>query len=168
MVSNSVFTYLRGTETHLAMETRPNTINFSSNNLPSCSQTTERYTEVWFGRCLAVKVLMDKKQEYDWDQFYKTIQKLQPNAVMAIMGDDVRWVGNEKGYGRETEWSATALVPGIYSRSDSINTVLGLKNKSEDLGSRSLLEQATELFWYPSEVDVSIRPGWFYQSGRRR
>lgn len=46
---------------------------------------------------------------------------------MAIMGDDVRWVGNEKGYGRETEWSATALVPGIYSRSDSINTVLGLK-----------------------------------------
>ena len=117
--------------------------------------------EVWFdGAC--GEGPNGKKQEYDWDQFYKTIQKLQPNAVMAIMGDDVRWVGNEKGYGRETEWSATALVPGIYSRSDSINTVLGLKNKSEDLGSRALLEQATELFWYPSEVDVSIRPGWFY------
>lgn len=117
--------------------------------------------EVWFdGAC--GEGPNGKKQEYDWDQFYKTIQKLQPNAVMAIMGDDVRWVGNEKGYGRETEWSATALVPGIYSRSDSINTVLGLKNKSEDLGSRVRLEQATELFWYPSEVDVSIRPGWFY------
>lgn len=37
-----------------------------------------------------------KKQEYDWDAFYKTIQRLQPKAVMAIMGDDVRWVGNEK------------------------------------------------------------------------
>lgn len=111
--------------------------------------------EVWFdGAC--GEGPNGKKQEYDWDQFYKTIQKLQPNAVMAIMGDDVRWVGNEKGYGRETEWSATALVPGIYSRSDSINTVLGLKNKSEDLGSRALLKQATELFWYPSEVDVSI------------
>lgn len=82
--------------------------------------------EVWFdGAC--GEGPNGKKQEYDWDQFYKTIQKLQPNAVMAIMGDDVRWVGNEKGYGRETEWSATALVPGIYSRSDSINTVLGLK-----------------------------------------
>lgn len=37
-----------------------------------------------------------KKQIYDWDAFYKTIQRLQPKAVMAIMGDDVRWVGNEK------------------------------------------------------------------------
>ena len=44
----------------------------------------------------------EKKQIYDWDAFYKTIQKLQPKAVMAIMGDDVRWVGNEKGLGRET------------------------------------------------------------------
>ena len=61
MVSNSVFTYLRGTEMHLAMETRPNTINFSSNNLPSCSQTTERYTK--FGSTvLAVKVLMVKNK----------------------------------------------------------------------------------------------------------
>ena len=25
-----------------------------------------------------------------------------------------------------------------------------------------MLVNAKELFWYPSEVDVSIRPGWFY------
>ncbi len=29
------------------------------------------------------------------------------------MGDDVRWVGNEKGLGRETEWSVTPLQPNI-------------------------------------------------------
>ena len=42
-----------------------------------------------------------KKQVYDWDAFYKTIQKLQPKAVMAIMGDDVRWVGNRPRDGME-------------------------------------------------------------------
>ena len=103
-----------------------------------------------------------KKQVYDWDAFYKTIQKLQPKAVMAIMGDDVRWVGNEKGIGRETEWSATVLTPGIYSRSEKNNKQLGVFGKAQDLGSRDILGNATELFWYPSEVDVSIRPGWFY------
>ena len=105
-----------------------------------------------------------KKQIYDWDAFYKTIQKLQPKAVMAIMGDDVRWVGNEKGLGRETEWSATVLTPGIYARSEENNKRLGVFSKAEDLGSRAMLEKATELFWYPSEVDVSIRPGWFYHA----
>lgn len=105
-----------------------------------------------------------KKQEYDWDRFYETIQRLQPKAVMAIMGDDVRWVGNEKGLGRETEWSATALTPGIYGRSETNNAKLGISNMSADLGSRAMLEKATELFWYPSEVDVSIRPGWFYHT----
>ena len=105
-----------------------------------------------------------KKQIYDWDAFYKTIQRLQPKAVMAIMGDDVRWVGNERGLGRETEWNATVLTPGIYARSTENNKRLGVFSKAEDLGSRKMLEKATELFWYPSEVDVSIRPGWFYHA----
>ena len=105
-----------------------------------------------------------RKQVYDWEAFYKTIQRLQPKAVMAIMGDDVRWVGNEKGLGRETEWSATVLTPGIYTRSEENNTRLGVFSKAKDLGSRSMLAEATELFWYPSEVDVSIRPGWFYHA----
>ena len=99
-----------------------------------------------------------KKQIYDWDAFYKTIQRLQPKAVMAIMGDDVRWVGNEKGLGRETEWNATVLTTGIYARSAENNKRLGVFRKAKDLGSRSMLAEATELFWYPSEVGVSIRP----------
>lgn len=103
-----------------------------------------------------------KKQVYDWDAFYKTIQRLQPKAVMAIMGDDVRWVGNERGLGRETEWSATVLTPGIYARSAENNSRLDINSQAKDLGSREMLENATELFWYPSEVDVSIRPGWFW------
>lgn len=131
------------------------------------SQLTELLTnygevhEVWFDGANG-EGPNGKKQVYDWAAFYKTIQELQPKAVMAIMGDDVRWVGNEKGIGRETEWSATVLTPGIYARSEENNKQLGVFGKAKDLGSRDILKNATELFWYPSEVDVSIRPGWFY------
>ena len=103
-----------------------------------------------------------KKQEYDWTAILSTIRHLQPRAVTAIMGDDVRWVGNERGLGRETEWSATVLTPGTYARCEEQNKALGVKATSKDLGRRDMLVNAKELFWYPSEVDVSIRPGWFY------
>ena len=103
-----------------------------------------------------------KKQEYDWTAILSTIRRLQPRAVTAIMGDDVRWVGNERGLGRETEWSATVLTPGTYARCEEQNKALGVKATSKDLGGRDMLVNAEELFWYPSEVDVSIRPGWFY------
>lgn len=103
-----------------------------------------------------------KKQEYDWTAILSTIRRLQPRAVTAIMGDDVRWVGNERGLGRETEWSATVLTPGTYARCEEQNKALGVKVTSKDLGGRDMLVNAKELFWYPSEVDVSIRPGWFY------
>ena len=103
-----------------------------------------------------------KKQEYAWTAILSTIRRLQPRAVTAIMGDDVRWVGNERGLGRETEWSATVLTPGTYARCEEQNKALGVKATSKDLGGRDMLVNAKELFWYPSEVDVSIRPGWFY------
>ena len=104
-----------------------------------------------------------KKQIYDWEAIMKTIRTLQPKAVTAIMGDDVRWVGNESGLGRETEWSATVMRPGCYSPDPKLKSI-GIAEKSKDLGSRELLEKVDNLYWYPSEVDVSIRPGWFYHA----
>ncbi|WP_439183346.1 alpha-L-fucosidase [Carboxylicivirga taeanensis] len=117
--------------------------------------------EVWFdGAC--GEGPNGKKQEYDWESYYATIKKHQPDAVTAIMGEDVRWVGTETGYGRETEWSVTAYAPGGRPEMAAINEKLELKAKSKDLGSRAIIEKADHLFWYPAEVDVSIRPGWFY------
>lgn len=103
-----------------------------------------------------------KVQEYDWEAVIKLIKELQPNAITAIMGRDVRWVGNESGLGRETEWSATVVPPSSLARAAATKEALGIDEMSKDLGSREMLEKAKELFWYPSEVDVSIRPGWFY------
>lgn len=101
-----------------------------------------------------------KKQIYDWKAIYETIERLQPKAVKAIMGDDIRWVGNERGLGRETEWSATVKSPDAVG--DGQSKALGISSTSKDLGSRDMLAKANHLYWFPSEVDVSIRPGWFY------
>lgn len=103
-----------------------------------------------------------KRQVYDWEAFYKVIEGLQPKAVKAIMGNDVRWVGNENGLGRETEWSVTPLNPDINDKIIQENKRLDISPTTQDLGSRKLISEAATLYWYPSEVDVSIRPGWFY------
>jgi len=115
--------------------------------------------EVWFdGAC--GEGPNGKVQEYDRPRFANVVHTLQPNAVAALQGGDVRWVGNENGMGRETEWSSTVLLP-------QTATVLqegfpGDAVKTHSPGSRELVGKAMQMFWFPSEVDVSIRPGWFY------
>lgn len=42
---------------------------------------------------------------YDWDGYYALIRELQPDALIAICGPDIRWVGNEEGVAPETLWS---------------------------------------------------------------
>ena len=108
-----------------------------------------------------------KRQVYDFPRWYRLIRQLQPEAVIAIMGPDVRWVGTESGYGRETEWS---VVPAnnIDPAAVAAGSQQGLEIKpmgdmtGSDLGSREKLKNARALVWYPAETDVSIRPGWFY------
>ncbi|WP_347840600.1 alpha-L-fucosidase [uncultured Draconibacterium sp.] len=108
-------------------------------------------------------------QNYYWDEYYSLIRKLQPNAVIAVMGPDVRWVGTESGYGRHTEWS---VLPGNATNQEDIaagsqqgdveGAFVPRNLMDEDLGSREILKNAESLVWYPAEIDVSIRPGWFY------
>lgn len=120
--------------------------------------------EVWFDGAHG-EGSNGKVQRYDWQRFYHLIDSLQPGAVKAIMGDDVRWVGNEKGLGRETEWSVTPLNPEVSEAATLENRRLEISPTAEDLGSRDLIREAKTIYWYPSEVDVSIRPGWFYHPG---
>jgi alpha-L-fucosidase len=60
--------------------------------------------EVWFdGAC--GEGPNGKKQEYDWPACYALVRELQPGALIAICGPDIRWVGNESGVARENESS---------------------------------------------------------------
>lgn len=62
--------------------------------------------EVWFdGAC--GEGPNGKRQEYDWTAFHQTVRRLQPDALIAICGPDIRWVGNEDGLSSETQWSPT-------------------------------------------------------------
>jgi alpha-L-fucosidase len=125
-------------------------------------------SEVWFdGAC--GEGPNGKKQVYDWKSYYALVRELQPGAVIAVMGPDVRWVGTESGVGRATEWS---VIPDLVQNLDSAEAsslqfpldgiFKGHDLTSPDLGSREKLKDARMLAWYPAETDVSIRPGWFY------
>ena len=48
-------------------------------------------------------------ETYNYAAWYDLIRRLQPGAVIMGKGPDVRWVGNEGGVGRTTEWSVIPL-----------------------------------------------------------
>lgn len=121
--------------------------------------------EVWFDGANG-EGPSGKKQVYEYNRWYHLIRKLQPKATIAVSGPDVRWVGTETGYGREMEWS---VVSGDQMRNEAIaensQKVAEFAPKDmmdNDLGSRKVLAKAKSLVWYPAEIDVSIRPGWFH------
>lgn len=140
--------------------------NFFTTQLSELLSNYGRIDEVWFDGANG-EGSNGKKQIYDFDRWYKLIRKLQPSAVIAIMGPDVRWVGTESGYGRNTEWS---VIPANNLDASAIagnsQTSIAFKPegdmRGDDLGSRAKIKNAKGLVWYPAETDVSIRPGWFY------
>jgi alpha-L-fucosidase len=127
-----------------------------------------RVDEVWFDGANG-EGPNGKKQVYAFEAWYHLIRRLQPQAVIAIMGPDVRWVGTETGEGRLTEWSVLPVnarqEESITANSQKDQTFAPLGDlMNQDLGSREQLVKAKGLIWYPAETDVSIRPGWFYHS----
>lgn len=96
-----------------------------------------------------------KRQEYDWEGYYELISRLQPQALISDIGPDVRWCGNEAGTSRPAEWSVLNVNKSILAFNYENCTV-------ENIGGRDTLADGSGLKWYPSEVDTSIRPGWFY------
>ncbi len=92
--------------------------------------------EIWLDGFLGRNPSVTHSQ-FDWLGFAQLSKSLQPKSLMAIMGPDIRWVGNEDGVGSETDWSFTW----------SHTSHHGIGNVE---------------VWWPTECDVSIRPSWFY------
>ncbi len=122
---------------------------------------------LWFdGACGEGK--NGKKQVYDWERYYAVIRELQPEAVISISGPDVRWIGNEGGRVRKSEWSVVSLYDEDRVATDSQQSEEGAKEllyrdmKDEDLGSRKVLKGCKDLVFRPAEADVSINMGWFH------
>lgn len=113
-----------------------------------------------------------KKQEYDWQRIYSTVRRLAPQATITGVGPDVRWCGNEAGKCRKSEWSVVPIANTEDAPcEESRQTCLAYTQfpcEEGDLGSRErLAERAAygdRLYWYPAQVDLSIRPGWFYHA----
>ena len=93
---------------------------------------------------------IDNRTYYDWENTWKIVRQLQPQACMfSDGGPDIRWIGNESGFAGETCWATVTRAGTFPGHADGHTLVQGQRNGAD---------------WMPGEVDVSIRPGWFYHA----
>jgi alpha-L-fucosidase len=94
---------------------------------------------------------IDGRNYYDWPTTLNMVREIEPGVLFfSDAGPGVRWVGNERGLAGETNW----------------NTITPDTLYAGQPGTTDLLNQGHEdgTAWIPAEVDVSIRPGWFYHA----
>ena len=140
-----------------------------------CNQLTELLTQygdifyVWFDNACG-EGPNGKKQVYDFPRYFDLIHKYQPEAVIFNdFGPDIRWCGNEAGTARHAEW---AVVPSELCHYSKVQTGPGPLaqegslsyhyNTEKELGTMANILYSKGLVFTPSEIDTSIRPGWFW------
>ncbi len=104
----------------------------------------------WYGGADETRSIK-AEEYYQYNKARQLIWAKYPNTM--IFGGTVptlRWIGNEAGTANSTQWSTYTL-------------------DFNDLNNTRLL--ATGIpdgdVWLPAEVDVSIRPGWFYHDSEQ-
>ncbi len=153
--------YLSPWDRNSAVYGTPEYLVYYRNQLRELLTGYGKIFEVWFdganggdgyyGGAREVRKI-DNKTYYDWPVTQAIVRELQPSAVMfSDAGPDVRWVGNERGTGSLTNWcllNKDEMYPG-----GDFASILG---EGQEDGN----------YWVPAEVDVSIRPGWFYHQSQ--
>lgn len=147
--------YLSPWDRNFAEYGRPEYITYFRNQLTELLTNYGDIFEIWFDGANGGDGWYGGANEkrsiggnyYDWAGTYSMVRKLQPNiAVWGNRGKgyqaDLRWVGTEAGFVGETNWCTM------------------FKDGGGDLHYGA----ETGDCWCPGEVDVSIRPGWFYHT----
>ena len=101
----------------------------------------------WYGGANERRSIVAEKY-YDYEKARDIVWRYSPDA--AIFGGTVptlRWIGNEEGVAAPTQWC-------LYTY--DYNTLNDTRLLATGLPDGDV--------WLPAEVDVSIRPGWFYHA----
>lgn len=139
---------------------KPSYITYYRNQLKELFENYGPVFEMWFDGAnggdgyyggAREKRRIDGSRYYDWPGTMQMVREMEPDILFfSDAGPDIRWVGNERGIAGETNWNN--LTPDtLYAGKAGIENLLGTGSET---GSR----------WIPAEVDVSIRPGWFYHA----
>jgi alpha-L-fucosidase len=151
--------YLSPWDRNCAQYATPEYLTYYRNQLTELLSNYGEVSEVWFDGANGGNGYyggarenrhIDNKTYYDWPNTHAIVRKLAPHAVMfSDGGPDIRWCGNESGFAGETNWAT--MPDSIYAGKPNVETVLNAGSENGNL-------------WLPAEVDVSIRPGWFYHA----
>lgn len=131
---------------------------------------------LWLDGACGAKADSQPVQKYDFERIWNTAVQLQPDIVMSGCAPDVRWIGNESGKTRESEWNVVPKFEydqqNIAANCQTDDDMKKFQKRCQDvmlpdMGSRKFLSNYDEFVWYPAEVDVSIRLGWFFHPMQR-
>jgi len=138
----------------------PSYIQYYRNQLKELFRAHSPVFEMWFDGAnggdgyyggAKEKRKIDGKTYYDWPATIKLVRGMEPKVIFfSDAGPDIRWCGNESGFVNETNWNMITTDT-LYAGKGGINKLL---NTGSENGTS----------WMPAEVDVSIRPGWFYHA----
>lgn len=103
-------------------------------------------------------------EAYDFTTWFGLIHALSPDTVTFAGPQGTRWVGNEDGVARLSEWSVTpATADPATAHGEGL---LPHGAQATDIGSDAAITAPGVRFlqWFAAEADVSLRPGWFWHA----
>jgi alpha-L-fucosidase len=136
----------------------PSYIDYYRNQLKELFEAYGPIFEMWFDGANGgdgyyggknEKRKIDGRTYYDWPKTIELVRSYEPKILFfSDAGPEIRWVGNERGIAGSTNWNSISIDT-LYAGKAGIENIL---NTGHENGKN----------WIPAEVDVSIRPGWFY------